>query len=566
VSKNLGAIAIMLSSGLWSFSSGPAFAQVANAGSLGRQSQDEAARARSDQTEAKPNPVKIERGDDAQRLQSAKEASVVRVFVKEFQFSGAVSVPAEKLQAALAKFSGRELSFAELEEAKRLVVDTYAKQGFIAIISLPPQDVTSGTIRFVVKEAQLGQLGVEVQNSRNVNFDVLRMFRKPQPGDTLDLNEIERRLTLLGSLPGVSASGKLSAGKLDGHTDVNILVRGDRKFNSYIEADSNSSAAVGQARGMAVLAVNNPFGFGDTANAFASKSEGSFAWGVGYEVPWGDMQWYLGGNYSRLRYHLVGEVAQGARGTSEFVKFSAGRRAWVSRDVKLWGGLNVGRNRFRDGFSEGGYDRGYKVDYVSGVMGGGIYRQHSGLQFNTSITAGRKTQTIGDTGCVLSPQSCDEGRFAKGTIDAAYSLRRGRVVLSLNARGQYAERNLPSAEKIYPGGFEGVRAYSVEEPGGIQGGIAQVDIAYRLSSRLSVKAFYDFAWVRQYAAGTADASMRNELVFQGLGLGTELAINQLTLSAFAALPVAPSRANQDLNSTIPASRSPRFGVRSSLRF
>ena len=93
-----------------------------------------------------------------------------------------------------------------------------------------------------------------------------------------------------------------------------------------------------------------------------------------------------------------------------------------------------------------------------------------------------------------------QGNFSKltfnGSVTQALPFDRTNIIASIY--GQFANKNLNSAEQFNLGGPYGVRAYPVSQGGGSQGAIASVEVTHTYENKLQLGAFFDAGLVQQY--------------------------------------------------------------------
>ncbi len=82
--------------------------------------------------------------------------SNLHVLVKSFNFSGNSQFPASTLQPLLSRYTNRELSFADLQQAAVVITEYYQKAGFpFAYAYLPEQTLEHGQVELAIFEGQV---------------------------------------------------------------------------------------------------------------------------------------------------------------------------------------------------------------------------------------------------------------------------------------------------------------------------------------------------------------------------------------------------------------------------
>lgn len=112
------------------------------------------------------------------------------------------------------------------------------------------------------------------------------------------------------------------------------------------------------------------------------------------------------------------------------------------------------------------------------------------LKLGVVVTFGRMTDAI---------SSDKAGRYSKLELNASKRwilTRDGRVSVFAKANAQFSNKNLDSYNRMALGGINGVRAYSSADGVGDLGGVASVDIFYKISPEISASIFYDAGRIR----------------------------------------------------------------------
>lgn len=147
-----------------------------------------------------------------------------RTLVQRFVVEGARLIPTAELEAALKDLEGRELGLADMQAAAGRIADLYLARGFFARAVLPPQDITSGTVRIRVVEGRFGQLVVRDEAPRADGDYVARVVgARLAQGRAYTAKGLERGLLLANDLPGVRAEATLKAGKEPGTSDLELV-------------------------------------------------------------------------------------------------------------------------------------------------------------------------------------------------------------------------------------------------------------------------------------------------------------------------------------------------------
>ncbi|MGJ7505281.1 MULTISPECIES: ShlB/FhaC/HecB family hemolysin secretion/activation protein [unclassified Variovorax] len=133
-------------------------------------------------------------------------------------------------------------------------------------------------------------------------------------------------------------------------------------------------------------------------------------------------------------------------------------------------------------------------------------------------------------------QDAASARSAGSFTKLGYQLQRLQVLapglgLALSATGQFANRNLVSAEKFSLGGSQGVRAFAQGEANGDEGWLASAELRWQPMPGWQFKAFYDAGGVKINRRPWTDADNQRRLAGAGLGMGWASGKTAFTLTA-----------------------------------
>lgn len=431
----------------------------------------------------------------------------LRVTVSAFAFEGNTRLSEARLQAVVARFTGRPLSFAELQGVAAVVAEAYREAGWVVRVALPPQELADGgVVKLLVVEARFGDVRLQREKPEQplpVAEDRLRaMARAAQaPGAPLSSRAVDRAILLIDDLPGIAAGGALATGAGEGQTDLVLRVAPEPRWNGDLRVDNTGSRSTGAERLSANIAWASPTGAGDLASVNLLHTRGSDFARLAYRRPVGYGGWAVGVNGSAMQYELVG---------ADFAIFrSAGSATTLGLEASYpllrgrVGNLSVAvmpERKDYDNEAAGVTTTRYHITTLplalngnrsDGFLGGGSW-------------SGSSTLTVGEVDLSGSPNEAadalttrTDGGFAKLGFTVLRQQRLGeRHALRLRLGGQVAADNLDSAEKFYIGGASAVRAYSSSDGSGAEGLLASLEFTSRLPWGFAPALFYDWGQVR----------------------------------------------------------------------
>jgi hemolysin activation/secretion protein len=437
---------------------------------------------------------------------AAPSADAVRVTVKAFQLTGNTLIAGPELQAVLAPWVGREVSFADLQQAATAIAEAYRKRGWFARPQLPAQDISGGVITINIIEGKLGAVRIDdggktLRVEREMVTDT--MTARQKPGDPLNLDALDRSSNILNDTPGVAVATILTAGKDAGESDAVVKVQDKPLFAGTAQVDNTGSRSTGELKLSLSLTLDNPSGKGDQVSLNSNGSEGSTYLKVAYSMPLGRDGLRVGVNASALKYKLVGP------------DFEALKSKGDAQTYGLTASFPLLRSGTKNIALAGSVDRKDYFNEANGVATS-AKQIHSGLIALTGdildgfgaggMTLGGLNLTVGDVDLGANPanQNTDrtgprtEGSYQKFGANLARLQRiTDKTTLWASLSGQIASKNLDSAEKMSLGGPNGVRAYPVSEATGDEGWQATLEGRYNLTPELQLTAFYDHGRIRR---------------------------------------------------------------------
>jgi len=470
-----------------------------------------------------PSVVPGAAADDA----SSREGTGLTVEVREFRFQGATLMSNDELQRAMQPFTGKRLTFDGLRQAADAIANAYRARGFLVRTYLPEQDLTSGVVTIAVVEGKLG--GVRIDRSgggKNISDERASayMLSRQKLGEPVRPEDLQRAISLLNDLPGVSASSLLEPGQKPGESQVVVAVKDTPSITGSAQLDNTGNKATGEGRATVGLNINSPFGIGDQIQILGNKSIGSAFARLAYSLPVGVSGLRVTGSVTKLDYDYV---LNGNTFTGDAT--SAGLRATYPLIRSNQSNLNVTLGYDRKDFDNqvSGIEinnkkidvasAGVSGDYVDGFGGGGI------TQASLTYSKGR-LDLSGNQQDLTADQAGNgpnrNGDFSKFNI-ALSRLQRitdiDTLLLSLNS--QMADRNLDSAEKIIVSGPFAVRSFSASEASADEGTVATIEWQRQFTPKLQGVAFVDQANFRRDRNPHGGTLVPNTYDLMGAGFG-----------------------------------------------
>lgn len=467
----------------------------------------------------------------------------LRVTVAAFTFSGNTLIPEEELKGKVQEFVGKELNFEGLNDAATEVRAYYRSHGyFLAQAYLPEQTIRNGIVEIAIVEGRWGYIELDKKPATRISTQLLAgiLGAHLQQGGVITETGLERPLLLINDLPDATVTTELRPSETVGAANLRVNVDpGAGPVNGQVDWDNQGNRFTGEYRYGASLSLNSPLNYGDrfSARYFTTDEKMSY-WRVAYDLPAGYWGTRVGVAYSYFEYVLSKDFASlQAKGEGVVVSAYLFHPIVRTRNSNMLLNLGYDQKRLDDRVESttpvtkteqqiDTYKAGLVGDFRDGFLGGGL-------------NAWSATFTWGNLGTSAAASGGDtrgtQGDFNKWNIDLRRQQRLTEDMSFLfSFSGQWANKNLSSAEKMSLGGPNGVRAYPVGEATADQGHVIQNELRYIvpgfkfLTGDLTLFGFFDYGWAqinrnpaRDPATGEITDS-ENIRSFSGSGLGSSL--------------------------------------------
>ncbi|HZW26630.1 MAG TPA: ShlB/FhaC/HecB family hemolysin secretion/activation protein [Gallionella sp.] len=521
----------------------PAFAAPPDAGSM--------------LEEVRPAPVLPRTEAPAPRVEEQAVANLpngMRVMVKGLRISGQTAFAEAELMALVSDGIGKEMTLAELNQLAARITQHYRQHGYlVARAYLPAQDIRDGEVSIAILEGQLGK--VEIVNAAGLAESALAPVAALPTGQPLQGDSLESGLLSLSDLPGVVVKSTLKPGESIGTSDLLVEVTPGKAVIGSLDLDNYGNRYSGDIRIGGSLYFNNPLKRGDQVSLRAQTSGSGLDYGgIAYQLPVGSHGTRIGATWSEMRY-LLGKEYGGldVNGEAGVGSVHVQHPFVRSRGLNLYGQARYESKQLIDrvGATATQIDKtldnwtvGVSGDRSDAFGGGGVN------SFSLSHTSGSLAlDAISLAIDAVTAQK--QGSFGK-TEFSFQRLQRLTDVASFyfSYAGQWADRNLDSAEKFTLGGVYSVRAYPQGEANGDEGQLATAELRWRVGDNWQFKGFYDEGRVTinrsPWLAGI------NERRLSGAGVGATFSADQMRVDLLVAWKNGTGVPTSDVD------RSPRF--------
>ena len=458
--------------------------------------------------------------------------STLRVTLHSLQLSGQRVYSEAELRAVSGFEPGREVGLADMNSMASRITDFYRNSGyFLAQAYLPAQDIADGSLTIAVLEGQYGAITLRPDASLPAATLAVahRLLGGLEPGSTVAIAPLERRLLLLSDLPGLDLRSTLAPGASVGASDLIVDLAPGPRLAGSVDADNAGSRYSGANRLGASLSVNRPLGWGDVATLRAL--------GAGPGMQYARASWQAqpgefkaGLAYSAMRYRLAQEFESlQADGSARIASVYASHPLLRSRSANLNLLLNLDSKRLHDNVASTEVVTDKKASVAMLSLTGDLRDALGG----SGASSGSFTWSSGRVD-ILSPDALaadaaaadSSGHFDKLAISLSRQQSLGQALTLVAAfNGQWAAKNLDSSEKMSLGGAGGVRAYPSGEASGDSGWLLTLEARTALPlpawgdlGQLQLAGFVDSGQVRLNQRPWAPGANRKALSGAGLGL------------------------------------------------
>ena len=493
-----------------------------------------------------PSPLELPEPSKATPITppSAK-AEELRFTLHSFVLEGVRILPENEVQDAIKAWVGVSVGFSDLQDVCDVIQGLYRSRGYQVQATLPPQKIANGVVKILVTEATLGKVTIDSpKGATRFGEDRASSYitYANRIGEPLNMRAISRAIAILNETPGVMASSQMEQGDKQGEAALRVQLTQPDLMEGRVEVNNYGSRTTGANQGVLALALNSPFGLGDSFSINGISSLGSQYLQGAVSMP---------GSMDGLRIGLAGTYLQ-YRNVSNYTYNGGMGDAWtgglsaaypllrsaplnlnasVNYDIKSYNNQNLASGLVVGAYNLNNLSIGLSGNFYDSLLYGSVSAASiSIVQGHLSILA---TSQEGYGQYILPPGSgvgrafITPSNFTKFSFSGNRNqqlVAEGTSSLYVAVSGQLSSVNLSSAEQFYLGGPYAVRAYPVAQSGGSQGGLLTIELRHELIPMLRVSTFFDAGLIQQYKnlypgwQGLTNANNTYSLMGAGLGL------------------------------------------------
>jgi hemolysin activation/secretion protein len=211
--------------------------------------------------------------------------TINRVYVNRIEILGNTIFTEEELATITGPYTGRQLTFEDLEELRSQINRYYLSRGFInSGVILPDQKIDNGVVTFRAIEGKI--TGIDIAEYGRLKSSFIKKRIELGIGPPLNLYDLQERLQIMDANPLIKRLDvQLNPGDKPGEASLKVNVEEEKPYFMALSVSNNRSPAVGGEVLELEVAHNNVSGNGDSLWGLFGINEGIFDISLNYTVP-----------------------------------------------------------------------------------------------------------------------------------------------------------------------------------------------------------------------------------------------------------------------------------------
>ncbi|SFR60724.1 ShlB/FhaC/HecB family hemolysin secretion/activation protein [Thiomicrospira sp. ALE5] len=461
-----------------------------------------------------------------------------KVLLNDIKFLDNTVFSDVELLVVLGDVLGQHYDLAGLRDLANKVSSHYRINFYpFASAIIPAQDMSKGILVIQVIEGRYGN--INATGKQELADFALPYIRGLNTGDVIESRSLERKLLIIGDIPGIAVVPVMRPSEIVGAGDLDLRVGEAPRMQRSIGVDNHGSRFSGEYRIKADFSYARLFTVGDEVSLTALYSNEELVLGqISYSIPIGysGLKGYT--SYSQTEYELGADFAAlGATGIAKVSSLGLSYPVLRSQQTNVVASVSYSYKELKDERKSFNFIENKTVksiplaiqfDNRDNFLGGGI------LFGSVQFTTGRLRQNNSEGFEVLDS-------FSKTNLNLS---RVQRLSNNTNFFGVFItqdtpDRNLDSSESFSLGGVNGVRAFPSGEGADSTGWLTKLELRHTLNHYLSPYLFYDLGSTPR---GGLDDERRT---ISGAGLGLRYNLNGFNVDFSSAWKVTGGNANSD---------------------
>ena len=227
------------------------------------------------------------------------------ISVQQFEFVGNTVFERAELEQAIASFTNKPISFAQLVQAANQITQLYVSQGYITTGAyIPEQSLDSNTVQIQIVEGSLESIQIDVTGRIKPEYVEKRLSSRIST--PLNIDRLQSALQLLQLDPIIeSLNAELSAGTKPGTNILRVDVNSADTLSLRTQLNNNRNLSIGTFERGLQLESASLLGTGDRLSLAYSNTEGSNRYSGGYSLPINSRDGTLGINFRWGKNQIV---------------------------------------------------------------------------------------------------------------------------------------------------------------------------------------------------------------------------------------------------------------------
>ncbi len=409
-------------------------------------------------------------------------ASDARFVLKAIDFSPSSLLGKQQLEAIVAPFLGRTVSFQDLGDIVNQANALYIQRNQVfARAVLPPQRVVDGRVRIDLVEARLDNLTLLGQQQLGEPW--LRSVLGVADGDLLDSLVLDERIQRFHRASDARLSLTAQPGTQPTTTALQLQVSEPNTWSGSASLSNEGGDSTGRLQAQAELRWFSPLGRGDRASVSLTKSQGltnaGLAWSVPVSARWGTR---LQTSLSRSRTQVISGPFEifDIQGRTAQESLSIGQPLWMSGSLGVDAQLSLTRSKSENLIS--GASLGSNVLHQSNLTVSTSYRQD---KHDASFSFGwQNASAKAATGAKTEDANLQWGGSYIFRMPEQASLALFRI------NGQSSRSATPLGSQGFSlGGPAQLRAFASGVLSGPSGYTSSLELHHALNDKIGIQAF-----------------------------------------------------------------------------
>ncbi|MDP1582085.1 MAG: ShlB/FhaC/HecB family hemolysin secretion/activation protein [Bradyrhizobium sp.] len=227
-----------------------------------------------------------------------------RFLLRRVEFDPSKFITPEELRQIAAKYVGKQIDIAGLQNLVAEINQIYAQRGIVtAIATLPPQTAANGVVRIRLTEGRLQR--TTIQGNQQTSASYIQQQVNPPAGEVLDVPQLTTDVTRFNRTNEVQIRALLQPGTDFGLTDLQLAVTEPPRNTLQIFADNQGVQTTGRNQVGLYYKLHGLAGIDDRLTFYGVKSEGNLNGNVAYNIPFNPWGGRIGVSYTQGDIRIV---------------------------------------------------------------------------------------------------------------------------------------------------------------------------------------------------------------------------------------------------------------------